>query len=169
MGTPFEKVYSRFLNRITDDMYLEMTESDTYQQLQGLLINAIPHFKLPRVDLFDYTLGELIEIPNENPELPSDFSWSGGEFNSTLTAEEENIISVLMSIEWFGQQIAVVENTRLKFTSGDYKMSSQANHMAKLKVMKDDCLSEAKRLIDIYKRHKKGDMTTSSLDQIMKM
>jgi hypothetical protein len=33
MGTPFEKVYNCFLNKITDDMYLELTPEDTVKDL----------------------------------------------------------------------------------------------------------------------------------------
>ena len=29
MGTPFTKVYNRFLGKITDDMYIELTPEDT--------------------------------------------------------------------------------------------------------------------------------------------
>ena len=29
MGTPFAEIYDRFLGKITDDMYLELTPRDT--------------------------------------------------------------------------------------------------------------------------------------------
>ena len=34
MGTQFSKVYNRFLNKITDDMYLELTPQDTLKDIQ---------------------------------------------------------------------------------------------------------------------------------------
>ena len=53
-GTRFATVYNRFLGKITDDMYLELTPQDTLKDLQNLLIDAIPGFEFPRVDLYDY-------------------------------------------------------------------------------------------------------------------
>ena len=37
MGTPFTAVYNRFLGKITDDMYLELTPEDTIKDLRNLL------------------------------------------------------------------------------------------------------------------------------------
>ena len=46
--TPFSDIYDCFLAKITDDMYMELTEDETYQLLEQLLINAIPSFEFPR-------------------------------------------------------------------------------------------------------------------------
>ena len=56
MGTGFTSVYNRFLGKITDDMYVELTPQDTVRDLRNLLINAIPGFEFPRCDLYDYTI-----------------------------------------------------------------------------------------------------------------
>ncbi len=47
-GTQFSTIYNRFLEKITDDMYMELTPEDTLKDLQRLLINAIPGFEFPR-------------------------------------------------------------------------------------------------------------------------
>ena len=39
--TQFTTVYNRFLGKITDDMYLELTPEDTVRDLQNLLLDAI--------------------------------------------------------------------------------------------------------------------------------
>jgi hypothetical protein len=49
--TPFSKVYDSFLSKVTDDLYLELTELDTYEMLEELLITSIPKFEFPRIDL----------------------------------------------------------------------------------------------------------------------
>ena len=36
MATPFVEVYNRFLNQITDDLYVELTLQDTLKDLQNL-------------------------------------------------------------------------------------------------------------------------------------
>ena len=55
--TSFYYVYERFLAKITDDMYLELTPRDTLQDMRQLLIDAIPGFEFPRKRL-DYVFKE---------------------------------------------------------------------------------------------------------------
>lgn len=71
MNTLFASVYNRFLDKITEDMYLELTPEDTIRDLRNLLINAIPGFEFPRVNLYNYEIITM-EIP-ENELLPDDF------------------------------------------------------------------------------------------------
>jgi len=54
--TSFSLVYDSFLSKITDDMYLELTELDTFRMLEELLLSAIEKFEFPRVNLWDYEL-----------------------------------------------------------------------------------------------------------------
>ena len=61
--------------------------------------------------------------------------WVGGFFNVELTDEEINILALNMVIEWLGQQLDTTNNTRMLYSGSDFKLTSQANHMAKLKVM----------------------------------
>jgi hypothetical protein len=55
MGTKFASVYNRFLGKITDDMYMELTPEDTIKDLQNLLVDALPGFEFPRKKL-DYEI-----------------------------------------------------------------------------------------------------------------
>lgn len=171
--TPFLTIYDSFLNRIESSMYMEMTELDTYEQLQDILVNAIPRFKLPRFDIFDYELGyrdyigEYCGVDSCYYEVPAT-AWVGGFFNTQLTVDEVNILSLLMVIEWLGQQLVTTELTKMKFTGSDFKMSSQANHMAKLKVLIDKYEEEAKSLQNTYKRRiRKEGKILSTLGKIM--
>ena len=52
--TPFSAIYDSFLAKITDDMYMELNELDTFRMLQDLLFSAIPKFEFPRVDITQY-------------------------------------------------------------------------------------------------------------------
>ena len=105
--TPFSIIYDSFLSRCTSDMYMEMTELDTLEMLQDLLINAIPRFEFPRFDIFDYEPGYLIGIgtycgvESDGIEVPAT-AWVGGSFNANLTQEEVNILSLSMVVEWLG-------------------------------------------------------------------
>jgi hypothetical protein len=138
MSTPFEKVYKSFLNRITDDMYLELTEEDTNKMLFELLETSLHWFEFPRVDIYDYD--EVLE-----------------EFNIDLSPEEINIIAIYMVVAWVGQQLASIENTRMKYSGNDFKFTSQANHMAKLSQLKQKYEQEGFALQRLYKRRLKDE------------
>lgn len=157
--TPFSLVYDSFLSKITDDMYMEFNELDTYRMLQELLITAIPKFEFPRVRLDEYECEEFIDqekytgVESDGKEAIA-YIYGGGYFNTYLTAEEINILSTYMIVEWFGQQLASIEVTRMKFSGTDFKFTSQANHMQKLLAMKKDYEREGFHLQRLYKRRK---------------
>ena len=146
--TPFSVIYESFLSKITDDMYMELTKEDTYKMLEDLLISAIPKFEFPRINLFDYELGKT--EPAEGEEETD--TYIVGFFNNELSLEEINILATYMIVEWLGQQLASIENTRMKFSGTDFKFTSQANHMQKLLVIKKDYEREGFHLQRLYKR-----------------
>lgn len=133
--TVFSQVYTKFKAKITDDMYMELSPIETDSLLKELLLNALHHFEFPRVDIYNYS---------ENLE----------QFNIKLTAEEQNIIATYMVVEWLSQQLASVENTRMKYSGSDFKFTSQANHMAKLQSMKKEYERLGFHLQRLYKRRK---------------
>ena len=65
MGTQFTDIYNRFLGKITDDMYMELTPEDTIRDLRSLLIDAIPGFEFPRKILDDYSIETLVKKEDE--------------------------------------------------------------------------------------------------------
>ena len=157
--TSFVTIYDSFWGRVTDDMFLELTYVDTLEMLQDLLINALPRFEFPRFDIFDYELGTwqglgfYQGVESDNKEVPV-IGWVGGAFNYSLTDEEINIIALNMVIEWLTQQLDTTENTREKFSGSDFKFTSQANHMAKLKVLIDAQKQDSVHLQRLYKRRR---------------
>ena len=54
MITDFQIVYDVFYSKITDDMFMELDECQTEGLLEELLLNALPWFEFPRVNLNDY-------------------------------------------------------------------------------------------------------------------
>lgn len=155
--TPFSTIYDSFLTRVTSDMYMEMSEIDVIHELQSLLLTAIHRFEFPKFDIYDYEegyyddLGIYKGVESDYQESPV-ICWQGGFFNAKLTAEEINILSLSMVIEWFTQQLAITENTRMKYSGADFKFTSQANHMAKLKVMIDEYTKQCFHAQRVYCR-----------------
>ena len=54
MKTDFSTIYDRFLGKITDDMYMEISQEETLRDLQFLLLDALPGFEFPRFPIYDY-------------------------------------------------------------------------------------------------------------------
>jgi len=50
-------------------------------------------------------------------------------FAGDLNSEEINILAILMMIGWLQRQVTSIENTRMKYSGSDFKMTSQANHL----------------------------------------
>ena len=170
MGTLFATVYNRFLGKITDDMYLELTPQDTLRDLNNLIIDAIPGFEFPRQNLFDYQI-EQITIP-QNELMADDFvlgpAWESidemvdnpkvvvdrSSFAADLTSEEVNILALLMKQGWVQRQVTSIENTRMKYSGSDFKMTSQANHLQKLMGLLEESRRDSFHMQRLYKRRK---------------
>lgn len=175
--TQFSAIYNRFLGTITDDLYLELTPEDTILDLQNLLINAIPGFEFPRKNLYDYTI-EVVEVDSsevnsddfiietlqeindnstsETPKVLVDKS----HFNVELTSEEINILALLMKQGWVQRQVTSIENTRMKYSGSDFKMTSQANHLSKLLTLLEESRRDSFHMQRLYKRRKVSDNGT---------
>lgn len=155
--TPFSIIYNSFLSKVTDDMYMELTELETFRMMQELLISALPKFEFPRKDIFDYVLESFEDVStyngveSDNKEVIA-YILGEGHFNVFLNAEEVNVISTYMIVEWLGQQLASVENIRMKYSGSDFKFTSQANHMQKILAIKKDYEREGFHLQRLYKR-----------------
>ncbi len=149
--TSFDDVNKLFLSKITDDMYMELTPEDTEGLLGDLLLGALPYFEFPRQNINDIDLEAQV-------------------FSADLTHEEQNIIATYMIVEWFGYQLASVENVRMKYSGTDFKFTSQANHMQKLLQLKKDYERMGFHLQRLYKRRRADNqgIMRSTFGDIMK-
>lgn len=150
--TTFQQMYDYFLNGITDDMYMAMTKQDTEQLLEEILIAAMPYFEFPHWDEKD-----VLDTDNKC-------------FKVKLTNDEMRIIRSYMIVEWIGYQLANIDLIRQKYTSSDFSMTSQANHMKQLLNLRNSYKKEGFHLQRLYSR-KEYDKTTgrahSSFHKIM--
>lgn len=173
MGTLFSEVYNRFLGKITEDMYVELTPQDTVRDLRNILIAAIPGYEFCRKSLENYTIKQ--EIIREDEATEYDFIvgiiWDdnmednqSGEpplvtiehssFEAELTSEEINILAILMMCEWLQRQVTSIENIRMKYSGSDFKLSSQANHLQKLLSLLAECQRQSHHMQRLYKRRR---------------
>lgn len=162
-------------------MYVELTFEDTLRDLQTLLIDALPGFEFPRFKLDDYTIdtevkkrsdvadGDFVigvvwhELENEASSLDelaaslTDDEYvlvDNSSFNIELTSEEVNIIAILMMCAWVQRQVTSIENTRMKYSGSDFKMTSQANHLQKLMGLLNECQRQSHHMQRLYKRRR---------------
>lgn len=190
MNTSFSTIYDRFLGKITDDMYVELTPEDTLRDLQTLLIDALPGFEFPRCNLSDYTINTVVkprsevtdgdfvlgivwhELEGDNFDLDNMLANDQEEmvlvensvFNFELTSEEINIIAILMMQAWVQRQVTSIENTRMKYSGSDFKMTSQANHLQKLMGLLNECKTQSIHMQRLYKRRRMIRDTGTSYD-----
>ena len=171
--TNFTDIYNRFLGKITDDMYLELTPEDTIKDLRNLLIDSIPNFEFPRQNLYDYTLDQEIKPEDEveDGEMIIGLLWDDtieeddfgqaplvvvekSTFASNLNSEEINILAILMMTAWVQRQVTSIEHTRMKYSGSDFKMTSQANHLQKLMSLLGECQRQSHHMQRLYKRRR---------------
>lgn len=176
MATSFVEVYNRFLGQITDDLYVELTPEDTVRDLRNILTDSLPGFEFPRINIMDYEIkteiineedvteddfiigviwGELDELTGE--ALPQQVMVEKSSFANDLTSEEILIISKLMMDNWLQRQITSIENTRMKYSGADFKMTSQANHLSKLVTLQDKVKWQAHHFQRLYRRRRLND------------
>ena len=132
--TSFQDMYDFFLAGITDDMYMEMTEEDTKEVLQELLVAAINSFEFPHW------------------ETPFVLDFDNQSFTVKLTSTEMTILRLYMICEWLGYQIANVDLVRQKYSGSDFKFTSQAAHIKQLISLKESYELKALKMQRLYSR-----------------
>ena len=125
--TSLNKVYDAFLSKMLDDEYANWTRDEVEEDLNSLLLAALPWFKFPRKSL------EII----------------GDEFAEDLTNQEIQIISTYMKCEWLNRTILTWENVKPLYEEKDF---SQANLIDKFTQMLIQEKDNAKRLEAVYYR-----------------
>jgi hypothetical protein len=137
------------------------------------LLNAIPEFEFPRKkNLYNYNIETLVVREDEatqedfiigvvwnTPDEPEDENKPDvfierSYFEDDLTPEEQNILALLMMCGWLQRQVTSIENTRMKYSGADFKMTSQANHLSKLLSLLSECQRQAFHMQRLYKRRR---------------
>jgi signal recognition particle GTPase len=131
MATPYVNIYNSFLDKVSDPYLADMTDDELSTQLLKFLNNSIPKFKKCKRNLYDRD--DILE-----------------EFEATLTDEDIEILANLMVIEWLRPQINNLELLKQALSSKDFNITSQANHLKELQVLRKDAQSEISKLLVDY-------------------
>lgn len=125
MATTYEKVYGRFLNRVSDFNLSELDDYTLNEMLKGWMVSAIVKAR-----------------------TSSDLSRNDAEetFNSDLSDLDIELLAMGMTLAWLDQSLNSSELT-LQFIGGkEEKYYSQANHMAELRALRTETLREMQKL-----------------------
>ena len=127
MATPYEKVYNRFFQKITD---FNLTEVDDYtlgEMLKGWLASAIINTRQREHNL-----------SLRDDEIQ--------EFNEDLSDLEIELLALGMKLAWIDQYLNSTEYV-LQFIGGkEEKYYSQASHLSELRGLRTDTVLEMQKL-----------------------
>lgn len=127
-GTSFYEIFCVFLDKITDDMLMEMTLEETVEVIHSLFLSSIPNFEYPRFRIGKYDPDTVTSdaVDSEGNPIVT------GAFEDTLSRTEKEILAQLMLLEWLKRQLMTTKIIQMKYSTSDFKMTSQAAHMQRL-------------------------------------
>lgn len=127
MATPYEKIYNRFSQKITDFNLIEVDDYNLEKMLLSWLSSSIVNVRKRDHDL-----------SLRDDELQ--------EFNEDLSDLEIELLALGMKLAWIDQYLNSTENV-LQFIGGkEEKYYSQANHIAEIRELRKDTLREMNSL-----------------------
>jgi hypothetical protein len=131
MATPFDSIFQRFLNKVTDSQLASLPTENLESIMTEFLQSAIVRFRKCKQDLKNFDLNTQ-------------------QFNADLTLEEIEILSLWMVYEWLNQQINRIELLKQSLSSKDYAMYSQANHLQALTSLRQITQNDVYTLMKYY-------------------
>lgn len=126
MATPYEKVYGRFLNRVTDFNLAELDDHTLSEMLKNWLHSAIVRTR---------THSDLSVRDEENESFANDLS--------DLDIE---MLAMGMTLAWIDQTLNSTELTMMFIGGKESKFFSQSNQIAELRALRADTLREMQQL-----------------------
>ena len=131
MATPYEKIYDRFAQKITDFNLSEVDDHSLEEMLQGWLNSSIVRIRRCKHDL---------SLRNDETQ----------EFEENLSDLEIELLAMGMLDAWISQYLNSTENV-LQFIGGkEEKFYAQSSHMAEIRSIKDENLREMNKLHNYY-------------------
>lgn len=127
MGTNLQDVYDAFLAKMLEDEWTGWSREEVNEDLEAILLGAIPYFKFPKKSL----------------------AFSGENFDEELNNSEIQILATYMKVEWLNRTILTWENVKPLYYEKDF---SQANLIDKFRQLLEREEKKAARLESIYYR-----------------
>ena len=125
MGTPYEKVYGRFLNSTTDFNLADLDDHTLNEMLKDWLHSAIVKTRTSS----DLTRDDENEV-----------------FKNDLSDLDVELLSMGMRLAWLDQRINSTEYTNLFVGGKEQKFYSPSSQLSELRALRADTLREMQQL-----------------------
>lgn len=129
--TLYSDIYQHFLTKIEDHKLHSLEDEDLEEILEKYLIASIPKFKYCNKDL-----------SNRDSVLKK--------FNFELTLEEQEIISLIMIVQWLSPQIYSQELLKEKFKTREFNFFSSSQLLKEMQTLKLNLLRELNEMMTLY-------------------
>lgn len=126
MGTPYEKIYGRFLNHATDFNLADLDDHTLSVMLKDWLHSALVKTR---------TSSDLSLRDDENEV-----------FNNDLSNLDIELLAMGMRLAWLDQRINSTEYTNLFVGGKEEKFYSPAAQLSELRALRSDTLREMQQL-----------------------
>lgn len=126
MGTPYEKIYGRFLNHMSDFNLADLDDYTLSEMLKDWLHSAIVKTR---------TTSDLSARDDENEV-----------FDNDLSDLDIELISMGMRLSWLDQKINSTEYTSLFVGGKEEKFYSPSSQLSELRALRADTLREMQQL-----------------------
>ena len=125
MGTPYEKIYNRFLNSTTDFNFVELDDYTLRDMLKGWLHSAIVKVRTSS----DLSCDDELEM-----------------FNNDLDELDIELLAMGVRLSWLDQRINSTEYTNLFVAGKEEKFYSPSSQLSELRALRADTLREMQQL-----------------------
>jgi hypothetical protein len=130
-NTVYTEIYTIFQSQMNDPVFNALTfREDLSKQY---LINSIPKFRRSLQNLDDR---------DDTATIPT--------FNIQLTEDVKQILGNLMLVEYMSSHIVSLDLLKQAMTSKDFGLTSQANHLEKLLLLRNDRKKDISKMIVDY-------------------
>ena len=126
MGTPYEKIYGRFLNHMTDFSLADLDDHTLSEMLKDWLHSSIVKTR---------TSSDLTARDDENEV-----------FSKDLTDLDIELLAMGMRLSWLDQRINSTEYTNLFVAGKEEKFYSPSSQLSELRSLRADTLREMQQL-----------------------
>lgn len=138
MSTPYSKVFESFMAQKSDFEIIPLKDYVIEQDNIAIMNNALPRFRLSRVDLWD---------KDDHRQV----------FFNDLSYEEIHVIACLMVEEWCTRMVMNTDTLIQKFGETDFEFKSQANHLkAMVEAYREVARRRSRTAISDYSRSYRG-------------
>jgi len=135
----YTDIFEYFLGEVTDYNLAALSETDA-----DTIMTEFLHKALSNAYVFNLFSSAVLDDDVQTLTYEMNFVWENNVDNDFV----KNILGKAMAIEWVSPQINSLTNIQQFFGDNDKKFYSQSTHLAQLKELKSNLITEMRNLIE---------------------